>query len=57
MTTITHFAQVAGHQTMVKTRIPIAKRKRQKQNFIFTSFLSFIHCMRYNIKIQDDKFN
>jgi len=38
-TTITHFAQVSGHQTRATTRMPADNKKRQKHNFMIS--LSF----------------
>lgn len=45
---MTIFAQLAGHQNMVSTRIPAAIKKRQKHNFIEItsskdSVLNFYH--------------
>jgi hypothetical protein len=35
-TTITHFAQVSGHQTRATTKMPADNKKRQKHNFIIS---------------------
>jgi len=37
--TITHFAQVSGHQTTAKTTMATANKKRQKHNFMMLSSL------------------
>jgi hypothetical protein len=36
--TITHFAQMAGHQKMAKTTTAAESRKRQKQSFMIPPF-------------------